>query len=93
VNTILTLLLFGSPESPPAWWDYLPRAFRDVVAAEATRASLYFPGEELWNFDEPEWFRGGVYIARLRFNGTPLPWPHDPVIGQRDKVGPYKPPR
>lgn len=98
MNTVLTLLLFGTPAGekpapPPEWWDCLPRRAKQAVIDEAARVNLYFPGREFADADSD--FRGSVYFFRMRMNGTPLPRPLDPILGQADwgGPGPYLPPR
>lgn len=87
MTAFIVAALFGPGVAPPPHWGDATREERAGVLAVAREANLYFPGSE---FVGPDSFAGAVYLFRMRHNGTPLPWPDDPVLGQRGATGPWK---
>lgn len=81
ISLLVTIALFGPAEPPPAQWRFLPQHVKEAIAGAAHDLGI----SDQDNQEVPSWesFDGAVYVWRMRLNGTPLPYPHDPVWGSK----------
>lgn len=80
MNNLIFLFLFGVTDYSPNY-NNLTLEEKQSLVVMAARHNLHFP--ELEYVDYTNGFDGFIYIARMRYNGTPLPYQADPILGQR----------